>query len=71
MTAVFHKPWWLSIALTAATGLGVLWMEYTRNDRIDVQRLTAVEVRQQAQQGELDHIQQQVDRLVSELLEKK
>lgn len=60
----------LALILAALSMFGTLWIEYTHNDKDNAQRITALEAHRADDQKQLDHIQEQVDKLVDRLVGK-
>jgi hypothetical protein len=63
-------PWYTEVVVMAIlSGLGVLYMTYSSNDRVDAQRISVVETTQKAQGEKVDHIQDRVDKIYDKLLD--
>jgi hypothetical protein len=65
-----NLPWWIELVVAASlTLLGTIYVEYTKNDRLDAERLTIVETKVKSQDEKVDHIQSQVDKIYDKLLD--
>ena len=58
-------PTWLTVGLLALGMLGTMFLSYHKTDLSLTSRVTALEAHQVDDSGKVDHIQAQVDRLVS------
>jgi hypothetical protein len=66
--SVQHQPaglTWGAIVLAGLSGLGTMYVQFTHNDRENAVRISALEAHRTDDAGKLDHIQEQVDKLVA------
>ena len=62
---------WVTIGIAALALVFSLLVEYTHNDKDNANRISALESHRADDKGQLDHIQQQVDKLVDWVIGKK
>jgi hypothetical protein len=65
-------PWWVELVVAALlSGVGAVYMTYAANARVDVQRLTVVETKQDASDKRLDRMEGKLDHLIEGMMGEK
>lgn len=60
-----NMPWYTELILMAVlSGLGALYVTYTTNDRVDAQRLSVVETKQDGMDKRLDRMENKIDHII-------